>query len=129
MTSTEQGTVLEGGDATDGPQRVPLNVYETTEAVVVVAPMPGVQAEDVAVAVDGTGHLHLSARLRTAAPKDYLLHEWDYGDYERVYELPPGFDGPVVASLGNGQLAVRVARTGDRAADSPVAVQSAPTSG
>lgn len=127
MASTDTPTLLDGGDPSTGAQRIPLNVYETTEAMVIVAPMPGVQAEDVAVAVDGQGHLHLSARLRTAAPKDYLLHEWDYGAYERVYELPSGFDGALTASLGNGQLAVRVARDGDRGIDTQILVQ--PTAG
>lgn len=122
-TSSGDGTVLDGGDASAGPQRVPLNVYETTEALVVVAPMPGVRDEDVEVSIDPDGRLHLVARLRSAAPKDYLLHEWDYGAYEREYDLPAGFDGPVSASIGNGQLAVRVERSGDR--DGDVTVQPA----
>ena len=128
MTSTDStpsgdGTVLDGGDSSAGPQRVPLNVYETTEALVIVAPMPGVRDEDVEVSIDPDGRLHLVARLRSAAPKDYLLHEWDYGAYERDFELPAGFDGPVSASIGNGQLAVRVERAGDR--DGDVTVQPA----
>lgn len=122
-TTDQDGTLLQGGDQGTGPQHIPLNVYETTEAVVIVAPMPGVRAEDVQVSVDEDGHLHLSARLRTAAPKDYLLHEWDYGAYDRTYELPAGFDGGVTASLGNGQLAVRVEREGARSGASPVVVQ------
>ena len=121
--SSGDGTVLDGGDASAGPQRVPLNVYETTEALVIVAPMPGVQADDVGVSVEA-GIVRLAARLRTAAPKDYLLHEWDYGAYERDFDLPAGFDGPVSASLGNGQLAVRVERAGDRGATA-VTVQPA----
>ena len=122
-TTDQDGTLLQGGDASAGPQQIPLNVYETTEAVVVVAPMPGVRAEDVQVSVDDDGHLHLVARLRTAAPKDYLLHEWDYGAYERTYELPGDYAGGVTASLGNGQLAVRVERDGARSGASPVVVQ------
>lgn len=121
--TTPEGTLLTGGDPSAGPQQIPLNVYETTEAVVIVAPMPGVRADDVQVSVDDDGHLHLSARLRTAAPKDYLLHEWDYGAYDRTYELPDGFEGAVTASLGNGQLAVRVEREGARSGASPVVVQ------
>ncbi|MCB1004410.1 MAG: Hsp20/alpha crystallin family protein [Acidimicrobiales bacterium] len=120
-----EGTVLDGGDAGAGPQHIPLNVYETTDAVVIVAPMPGVRDDDVAVSVDEDGCLQLSARLRTAAPKDYLLHEWDYGAYERSYALPAGFAGPVTASLGNGQLAVRVERLGARPTGEPVVVQPA----
>jgi len=123
MASTQ--SILDGGDRTNGPQHIPLNVYETTDAVVIVAPMPGVRVDDVAVSLDDDGHLHLSARLRTAAPKDYLLHEWDYGAYERSYDLPEEFAGAVTASLGNGQLAVRVERDGARSGASPVVVQPA----
>jgi HSP20 family molecular chaperone IbpA len=66
------------------------------------------------VTITRVGHrLHLSARLRTAAPKDYLLHEWSYGAYEREVELPEDCAGAVEASLANGQLAVRVLRGND----------------
>ena len=42
MTSTDSlssgdGTLLDGGDAGTGPQHIPLNVYETTEAVVILS--------------------------------------------------------------------------------------------
>ena len=90
-------------------QRLPVNMYETTGAVVVVAPMPAVQADDVDVVVEGRT-LTISAECRTEAPKEYLLHEWHYGPYERTVELPEGFDGPGEATFGNGQLAVRVER-------------------
>ena len=43
-------------------------------------------------------------------PRDYLLHEWDYGGFERELDLPPGWGGGAEASLANGQLAVRVLR-------------------
>ena len=91
------------------PQLVPVNVYETTDALVVVAPVPAVQPQDVTVDLT-PGRLRLTARLRSAAPKDYLVHEWEYGGYERQLELPAGFGGGVEASLRNGQLAVRVLR-------------------
>ena len=91
------------------PQRVPVNMYEAGDAVVVVAPLPAVMPEDVTITRTGR-QLLITARLRTAAPKDYLLHEWTYGAYERDVELPPGFGGVVEASLANGQLAVRILR-------------------
>jgi HSP20 family molecular chaperone IbpA len=91
------------------PQQVPVNVYEATDALVVVAPLPAVQPQDVTVDLT-PGRLRLTARLRSAAPKDYLVHEWEYGGYERELDLPPGFGGGVEASLANGQLAVRVLR-------------------
>jgi len=91
------------------PQHVPVNVYETGDALVVVAPLPAVRPSDVTIDLT-PGHLRITAHLRSAAPKDYLVHEWDYGGYERELDLPPGFGGGVEAALANGQLAVRVLR-------------------
>lgn len=91
-------------------QTLPLNAYETTDAIVLVAPMPAMQPEDVHVTVE-SGTVRITADCRTEAPKDYLLHEWHYGPFERSFELPNdfGFAGGD-ASLGNGQLAVRILR-------------------
>lgn len=91
------------------PQPVPVNVYETSSALVVVAAVPAVSAEDVTIELR-PGSLRLWAHLRSAAPRDYVAHEWEYGGYEREIELPPGFGSGVEASLANGQLAIRVLR-------------------
>jgi HSP20 family protein len=96
-------------------QQVRVNMYETTEALVIVAAMPGVMPEDISVTVDD-GVMTLEADLRTEAPKRYVLHEWDYGRYQRILQTPLGFDGNLSASYGNGQLAVRLLREGDRPA-------------
>lgn len=99
-----------GGRAAAGvPQQVPVNMYETERAVVVVAPLPGVMADDVTVTV-ADRRITIAADLRTEAPKDYLLHEWHYGPYERTIELPEGFGGTAEATFANGQLALRVER-------------------
>ncbi|MGH8978112.1 MAG: Hsp20/alpha crystallin family protein [Acidimicrobiia bacterium] len=90
-------------------QTVPVNLYETTDALVVVAPVPAVTADDVTIELTGST-LRFWAHLRSAAPRDYLVHEWDYGGYEREVELPAGFGRDVEASLGSGQLAIRVLR-------------------
>jgi len=84
-------------------------MYETTDAMVIVAPLPGVMAEDVEVSVDDR-RVTLRAAMRSMAPKDYLLHEWHYGPYERTVDLPDGFGGKVEATFNNGQLALRVER-------------------
>jgi HSP20 family molecular chaperone IbpA len=95
--------------ATMRVQAVPVNVYETTAALVIVAPLPAVTVDDVTVALR-PGKLHFQALLRSAGPRTYLLHEWEYGGYEREIELPDGFGAGVEASLANGQLVVRVLR-------------------
>jgi len=96
-------------EATMQSQCVPVNMYETTGALVVIAPLPAVQADDVAIELR-PGSLRFWAHLRSAAPRDYLLQEWDYGGYERELDVPDGFGSGVEASLANGQLAIRVLR-------------------
>jgi HSP20 family molecular chaperone IbpA len=91
------------------PQPVPVNVYETTNALVIVAALPAVSAADVTIELR-PGGLRFWAHLRSAAPREYLLHEWDYGGYEREVTVPDGFGRGVEASLANGQLAIRVLR-------------------
>ncbi|MGI9021839.1 MAG: Hsp20/alpha crystallin family protein [Acidimicrobiales bacterium] len=91
------------------PQSVPVNVYETTGALVIVAPLPTVTADDVSVELR-PGALRFWAHLRSAAPRDYLVHEWDYGGYEREIEVPDGYGAGVEASLANSQIAIRVLR-------------------
>ena len=96
-------------EATMRTQRVPVNVYEASGALVVLAPLPAVTAEDVTVEVR-PGTVRFYARLRSAGPRDYVIHEWDYGGYEREIDLPDGYGAGVEASLANGQLAIRVLR-------------------
>ena len=113
--TTEQPTHQEVVDATAAAeatmraQKVPVNVYETSSAVVIVAPLPAVTAEDVTIELR-PGQLRFWAHLRSAAPRAYLVHEWEYGGYEREIDLPDGYRGGVEASLTNGQLAIRVLR-------------------
>jgi len=101
--------------------RVPVNVYEAEEALVVVAPLPGMMHDDITVEVDG-GELRIAAVMRSPAAKEYLTHEWHYGPFERTVQLPDGFGGGGTATYGNGQLAIRLMRG---AGGGPVAVKPA----
>jgi HSP20 family molecular chaperone IbpA len=96
-------------EATMHLQSVPVNAYETTGAFVVVAPFPAVTPDDVTVELR-PGTLRFCATVRSAGPRDYVLHEWDYGGYEREVEVPEGFGSGVESTLANGQLVVRVLR-------------------
>jgi HSP20 family molecular chaperone IbpA len=103
------------------PQRVPVNVYEASGALIVVAPLPAVQAQDVCVEVHpgSPPTMRFWAHVRSSGTRDYLVHEWEYGGYERELPLPDGFGGDVEATLRNGQLVVRVLR-GECGADRSV---------
>ncbi|HEX8771921.1 MAG TPA: Hsp20/alpha crystallin family protein [Acidimicrobiales bacterium] len=98
------------------PQRVPVNMYEADGALVLVAPLPGVMADDIEVTVEGR-KVTINAAMRTPAVKDYTLHEWHYGPFERTIEVPDGFHGEPTASFGNGQLALRIVRADGPAPD------------
>ena len=106
LQARREGRAGETGGET---MRVPVNVYEAEDALVVIAPLPGVKPEDITVEVDGN-QLHIAAAMRSPAAKDYLVHEWHYGPFERTVELPDGFGSGGTATHGNGQLAVRLTR-------------------
>jgi HSP20 family molecular chaperone IbpA len=95
------------------PQRVPVNMYETEGAVVLVFPLPGVMADDITIDIEDD-RVHINATQRTPAEKDYITHEWHYGPYERMLSVPKGFGGPASATFGNGQLALRIERGDSR---------------
>jgi HSP20 family molecular chaperone IbpA len=89
------------------PQRVPINAYETPGAFVIVAPFPAVTEDDVTVELTD-GQVRFWAELRSSGPREYAVHEWEYGGYERSVDIPSGFGASVEASLTNGQVVVRV---------------------
>ena len=90
-------------------QWFPVNAHAAPKAFVVVAALPAVVPEDVMIEL-GPGILRIWARLRSSGPRGYVLHEWEYGGYEREIDVPQGFGGSLKASLTNGQLVVRVMR-------------------
>ena len=96
-------------DAIARPVEFPVNMYEAGDALVIVAPLPAVMPDDVEIDI-APGEVTIRAHVRSAAPKDYLLHEWRYGGMERTVAVPDGFGRDAEASLANGQLALRVLR-------------------
>jgi HSP20 family molecular chaperone IbpA len=115
MTRPDHHEVVDATVTTEDtmrPQRVPVRMYEAPEALVIIAPMPAVQPSDVHIEKRGT-ELRLWAHLRSAAPREYLLDEWDFGGYERALEVPPGYGAGIEATLTNGQLVIRLLRGAD----------------
>ena len=110
---TQEDQLAEAIQVSSQPQAVPVNVYETDDAIVIVAPLPGVMASDIEITVEAR-QVRIWAEARSLAPKNYLRHEWHYGPYERTLELPEGFEGEPNASFGNGQLAFSIGRGGTR---------------
>jgi HSP20 family molecular chaperone IbpA len=112
LSNDDVALSTEAAEASMYPQPVPVNMYETTGALVVLAPMPAVTADDVRVEVrpGDPATLRFWARVRSSGPREFILNEWEYGGYERQLELPAGFGSGLEATLNNGQLAIRVLR-------------------
>jgi HSP20 family protein len=101
----------EAGEA-HGAQSIPVNIFEAEDVLMILAPMPGLQEEDVDITVRGNT-LTLEGReradLKPDSGKRYLRHEWRYGPYRRMVELPYAVDAnSAEATLGNGVLTVRL---------------------
>ena len=88
---------------------IPVNLFENDRELVVIAPMPGVAAEDISVDVLDDGHLILRASPHGEGQERirYLVREWSYGPFERTIQLPVPVDATRAnLSYGNGVLTV-----------------------
>jgi HSP20 family protein len=90
-------------------QEVPVKLYRTEDLITIAAPMPGLEAENIAVDVTGDGRLVLRGQLRGALKdaKEILIDEWSVGPYHRELTLPCPVDGEgATVTYGNGVLVV-----------------------
>jgi HSP20 family protein len=90
-------------------QKIPVKVYRTEERLMVAAPMPGIEPENIGIEVTDEGHLILHGEVRGMLKdvKELLLDEWSVGVYHRELELPVPVNG-VSANItyGNGVVVV-----------------------
>jgi HSP20 family protein len=102
------------GEPYPAVQTVPINLYDTGGDLVVVTPMPGVEAENIDVELLGrTLTLRAGMRGPKQTRREYLIHEWTYGPYERTVQLPVDVDGAHAnASHDNGVLVLTFPKGG-----------------
>ena len=90
-------------------QEIPVKVYKTDDRLMVVAPMPGLEPENILIEVTDNDHLILNGDLRGILKdvKELLLDEWSVGFYHRELELPFPVDGESAnVTYGNGVVTV-----------------------
>lgn len=90
-------------------QIIPVKAYRSADKLMVAAPMPGLEAEDISIEVTDDGYLVLHGEVRgmLKGQKDLLMDEWTVGGYHRNVALPLGVDGPKAnATYGNGVLVI-----------------------
>jgi HSP20 family protein len=86
----------------------PVDVYENSDEVLLVADVPGVSGELVDVRVEN-GTLTLQARRPEENDGTALAREYDVVDYARTFRIPAGIDtASISAEAKNGTLLVRL---------------------
>lgn len=97
----------------------PINIWASEEKIVVVAEVPGINAEDIDLQVCNQT-MTLKTKRDLANPEEgqsFHRRERGYGQFTRSIELPYAIDSEKVeASLSNGMLRIELTRA---AADLP----------
>jgi HSP20 family protein len=94
-------------NAEDTSSYLPLNVHEESDAYILSAPVPGLQAEDVDIQiVDDV--VSIKGEFKNL-DGDYLLRELPNGSFQRTLRLPAPLDAAQAeAALNAGVLTLRV---------------------
>lgn len=90
-------------------QHIPVKVYRSEERLMVAAPMPGMQPEDIIVGIAESGDMIIRGEIRALLKdiKELLVDEWSVGMYYRELHLPNAVDGQRAnITYGNGVLVV-----------------------
>lgn len=89
-------------------QHIPIKMYRTTDRLMIAAPMPGLQPEDIVVRVTANS-LVIQGEVRGLLKdiKELLTDEWTIGSYHREVELPNPVDAARAnVTYGNGVLVI-----------------------
>jgi HSP20 family protein len=87
-------------------QTVPLQVHQAENRLVLAAPMPGLEPQDIAVIINGN-RVTVRGEYRGSRQHqpEILISEWTIGPYYREVVLPQPVDGALTnATYGNGVL-------------------------
>ena len=86
----------------------PVDIYETSEGLTVVADLPGVDKADIDVRVD-ENILTIKGKSRHIAPGDPVSAEYSLLNFFRQFHLGEGVDqGKILADLKQGVLTIQL---------------------
>jgi HSP20 family protein len=93
---------------------VPVRMYQSDDRIMVATPLPGLEPEDISVAIVGT---RVAIRGKERGPGQHgralLLAEWTIGPYYREVVLPEPVNGTLTnATYGNGVLVLAMPKLG-----------------
>jgi HSP20 family protein len=87
-------------------QSIPLQIHQNDRYIILAAPMPGLEPQDISVVIAGD-RVTISGSYRGSRQEkeDVLLAEWTMGPYAREIILPQSVNGQLTnATYGNGVL-------------------------
>ena len=95
-------------------QPLPVRVYEGDGRIMVAAPMPGLEPQDISVSLSGDKvTIHGALRGPHQDERDLSLAEWAIGPYHRDLTLDHPVDGTRAnATYGNGVLVLVLPKAG-----------------
>ena len=92
-----------------------VNLYETADAYLLTAELPGIAPDDIEVSLQGsTVTLSGERKIDYSTLKDVSLHrrERQVGSFRRAFQLPAAIDGDKIeAAHKNGVLMLRLPKT------------------
>lgn len=93
-------------------RRLPLDVYTTEEEIVIVASLPGLTPDEVAISMEGD-ELTITGELRRPLENvNYVFQERPYGTYSRTLTLNVPVDADSAeAAFENGVLVLTLPKT------------------
>lgn len=118
---------LHAGDSAEvaGAWSPPMDVYETNDAIVLIAELPGLARDDVEIRIDQNSLVLQGERKFSKDVKEENYHriERHFGAFSRTLPLPPAVDTEAVtAELRNGVLEITLPKT-NRPGEGAIEVQ------
>jgi len=87
-------------------QSIPVRIFNADEHIVLAAPLPGLEPENISVTIAGS-KVEIKGEERGPGQhrRDLIVDEWTIGPYYREVSLPQAVDGRLAnATYGNGVL-------------------------
>jgi HSP20 family protein len=106
-------------------QSVPVQIHQSDAHIVLAAPMPGLEPQDISVVIAGD-KVMIRGNYRGSRPEkdDVLVAEWTVGPYIREVILPQPVNGPLTnATYGNGVLVLAMPKSQGESHEGPAEFQ------
>ena len=112
-TTSGQSAAAKSKEGTRAQERYfqpPVDIYETTEGLVLLADLPGVAPNDLELRLEDNT-LTIMGRARHAFGSEPLYREFELANFFRQFELSEGVDqGKISAKLRHGVLMLELPR-------------------